>query len=187
MANFRAAMLAVWHGGRQHEEQKKPISRRKIARVYNVSKYRQRSYAARAGIETRRNITPICSYKKEALTAVRLVDGIPAYKHFDRWGILGPRGAAYVARMLPNTYTPPSFVSQQKRNKTRKANKTLAGLGIMSGLGSGSDKRRVFHRHAKAAAAAAGRNPDRDAYAELTTRVSAGVWKNYQYRQEWQP
>ena len=186
MANFRAAMYAAVQGGRHHEEREKPISRQKIEQIYHVSEYRQRSYAKRTGIKTQRNITPICRYSKEKLTAVRQVDGIPAYKHYDKRGILGPRGAAYIARMLPNTYTPPSFVSQQKRNRTCKANKALAGLRIMSGADSGSDQRRVFHHQAGTAIKAADKNADRDAYAKLTTRTAAGVWKNYQHWQEWQ-
>ncbi len=185
MANFRAAMYAIVHGGRRHDEQEKPISRQTMETNFNVSSYRQRSYAARTGIKTKRNILPICDYSKESLTAVRLVDGIPAYKHFDHFGILGPRGAVYVAQMLPNTYIPPSFVSQQKRNRTRKANMRLAGLCIMNGADSSSDYRRVFHRNATEAVKTAAKNDDQDSFAQLTIKTTVGVWKNFQYRQEW--
>lgn len=147
-ANANAALYATFHAGRVQLRSKNklvqaaelgalgklktlpvnPISRQKLIGAAGVSKYRQRSYERRAGIVTGRNFQ-VVEVSDHTIDRAKYQD-IPVFKFTDHIGAIGPKGAKYGARRLPNTYHAPDSVGPLFSQRTHKLNEAADRLRI---------------------------------------------------------
>ena len=161
------------------------IGRDKKQTVTGCSPYRQRNYEKRTGIAAQRNIQVIGLYSRERLVKAMFAGAGPVqsnvvYKHIDKKGVIDRHrpGAAYVVRLLPNTYRlPDGMFSVAKSRRQRTMNRQMADLCIMSDGGSRAEPVvRVFHDNARQAYAAQEKHPDNLALFPARTVAKVGLW-----------
>lgn len=192
-SHVSAAIYAAWHAGRNTSDKKpKPITRRTLAHSAHISKFRQQSYEKKIGIDARRNVRILANYSDYDLDRARIHYHLPAYKHVDFLGKVDRhrRGAAYVAMLMPNSYTAPKQFNVIESRRQRTVNQTLDGLRLMSESATfndvateGSGKAefiRVFHDNPVLAYKAASRDKDTNAFYRMQTGTRAGVWSTVQ-------
>lgn len=161
------------------------IGRDKKQTVTGCSPYRQRTYEQRSGIAAQRNIQVIGLYSRERLVQAMFAGAGPVqsnvvYKHIDKKGVIDrhrPR-AAYVVRLLPNTYRlPEGMFSVVKSRRQRTMNRQMDDLCMMSDGGSRAESVvRVFHDNARQAYATQEIHPDTLALFPARTVAKVGLW-----------
>ena len=182
-AGALAAVYAAAHAGRRAAG---PISRAKIAAAMGLSRWRQRRYERRRGIASRKQIAIDGGFSDHRLASLRH-ERIAAWRHVDRRGLFGRRGAVYVGRQLPNTYKAGSQYARVKSTRgRRRINAAARHLSLIRDMGRRQPFARVFFDNlrsaGKAASREAGRVDARPVYARQPGRAGArspvrvGVW-----------
>ena len=180
-----AAVYAAAHAGRQSGD--KPIARAKLRELTGLSRWRQRRYERRRGIASRKQIAIDGNYSDHRLATLRQ-SRIAAWRHVDRRGLYGPRGAAYVGRQLPNLYKSGSqYARVNSTRQRRRINAQAAGLSSIRDMGA-RPVVRVFYddprQAGKAASREIGRVDARPVYTRQPDRagdrrrVRVGVWRD---------
>ena len=180
-AGALAAVYAAAHAGRRAAG---PISRAKIAAAMGLSRWRQRRYERRRGIASRKQIAIDGGFSDHRLASLRH-ERIAAWRHVDRRGLFGRRGAVYVGRQLPNTYKAGSQYARVKSTRGRRRINAAARLSNTRDTGRQPYARVFFddlRSAGKAASREAGRVDARPVYARQPGRAGArspvrvGVW-----------
>ena len=176
-----AAVYAAAHAGRRAAG---PISRAKIAAAMGLSRWRQRRYERRRGIASRKQIAIDGGFSDHRLASLRH-ERIAAWRHVDRRGLFGRRGAVYIGRQLPNTYKAGSQYARVKSTRGRRRINAAARLSNTRDTGRQPYARLFFddlRSAGKAASREAGRVDARPVYARPPGRAGArspvrvGVW-----------
>ena len=176
-----AAVYAAAHAGRRAAG---PISRAKIATATGLSCGRQRRYERRRGIAPRKQIAIDGGFSDHRLASLRH-ERIAAWRHVDRRGLFGRRGAVYVGRQLPNTYKAGSQYARVKSTRMRRRINAAARLSNTRDTGRQPFARLFFddlRSAGKAASREAGRVDARPVYvrqpgkAAARSPVRVGVW-----------
>lgn len=176
-----AAVYAAAHAGRRAAG---PISRAKIAAAMGLSRWRQRRYERRRGIASRKQIAIDGGFSDHRLASLRH-ERITTWRHVDRRGLFGRRGAVYIGRQLPNTYKAGSQYARVKSTRGRRRINAAARLSNTRDTGRQPYARVFFddlRSAGKAASREAGRVDARPVYARQPGRAGArspvrvGVW-----------
>jgi hypothetical protein len=180
-AAVNAALYTAVHAGQITRQGKTgPISRARLREVSGCSSYRQRRYEKRMGITVTSHIHILGRHSEYDLQRHRLHQGLPAYKHTDYRGKINRhrRGADYIARRLPNSYSTPAAFAVVHSWRQRTINRQLGGLCLMGSEGSDSDKYvRLFHENAVAATRAFNHDPQTSAYCPLSKGTTTHLWR----------
>lgn len=171
----KAAFYAAWHAGRKEHD--KPISRmphpekehKSIQELTGVPKSTQRRYEQIAGIKQspQWQIEP---YKNKAQEEAHAwAHGRASFKFVDHVGKAGARGARYLVKVIPNTYTAP--LERAPRGRQRKANRRIDLVNTLA-RGNGPKICRRYYDSARAAQAAWSRDPYHDRLHKLTDSLT---------------
>ena len=180
-----AAVYASAHAGRRSEG--KPISRAKIKAATGLSRWRQRRYERRRGIASRKQIAIDGGFSDHRLASLRH-ERIASWRHVDRRGLYGPRGAVYIGRQLPNVYrTGSQYARVNSTRQRRRINATARRLSNTRDAGRRPFARVFFddlRSAGKAASREVGRVDARPVYARQPGRAGrlsparVGVWRD---------
>lgn len=181
-AQVNAALYAAVHAG-QIQGQKtepRPITRATVEKISGCSRYRQRSYEARAGIVAGHNIQIIGRHSDYRLERARIHEHLPAYKHTDYLGKINrhERGADYIAVRLANSYHTPETFTVVHSQRQATINRHLGGLCHMGS--EGIDRQeivRLYHENAAAAVSAYNRDPQTAAFWSLCGTGGSRIWR----------
>jgi hypothetical protein len=180
-AAVNAALYTAVHAGQIGDKRKAaPISRATLRHVSGCSSYRQRRYEKRMGITVTRHIHILAAHSEYKLQQLRIHHGLPAYKHTDYRGKINRhrRGADYIARRLPNSYSTPDTFAVLHSRRQRTINRQLAGLCHMGSEGSDSDNYvRLFHENAVTAVRAFNRDSQTTVYCPLSRCTKTHLWR----------
>ena len=160
-----------------------PITRDKKNELTGCSKYRQRSYEAKVGIQVSRNYAILTPFTEYNLQRARYHEGRAAFKFVDSMGRYGKPFQRYVAHHLPNSDTAPSWFDVIKSRRTRAFNRQLDTPCMIRHEGTGNDTviERLFFEDGKTASKAHEKNPANDAYYQDSQGVNKygvpyGLW-----------
>ena len=180
-ATVNAALYTAVHAGQIARKGKTgPISRARLRDVSGCSSYRQRHYEKRMGISVTSHLHILGRHNEYDLQRLRLHQGVPAYKHTDYRGKINRhrRGADYIARRLPNSYSTPATFTVVHSWRQRTINRQLGGLCLMGSEGSDSNKYvRLFHENTVEAVRSFNRDPQRTAYCPLKQGTTTHLWR----------
>jgi len=171
-ANFRAALYAAWIASRG--EKATPLTRKVKEEITHCSKYRQRSYEQRAGVNVTRNYAIAGKYSDYQLERARHHDRRPAFKFIDYRGRYGRRMGEYVAWHLPNSDQAPRWCNVIRTRNTRFNNQLAVPCIYADGGNDKPQLERVFFGDGKAAANR--RDPERDAYYPSMEGYKTQLW-----------
>lgn len=173
----RAAFYASFHSGRRED----PISRATLAALSGVPGRTQLTYDRVAGVARQPNLVIAEPYSAERFQERAWQRGRAVFRFVDAAGRHGPRGRAYIAWGLPNSYHGP--YARRGAGGRRRLNRKLDDLMHEGTLGNGERTvERVFWPDGAAAAKGFNRGPERDAYwrrkraQDKNPVLRTGVW-----------
>jgi len=185
IGDFKAVLYAGWVAGRG--DNANPITRDKKNELTGCSKYRQRSYEDKAGIQVSRNYAILAPFSDYNLQRARYHEGRAAFPFVDYMGKYGKPFKRYVAHHLPNSDTAPGWFDVIKSRRNRAFNRQLDTPCMIRHEGTGSDTviERLFFEDGKTASKANEKTPSNDAYYQDSQGVnkygqSYGLWNVHQ-------
>jgi hypothetical protein len=180
-AAVNAALYTAVHAGQiARKGRTGPISRAKLRDISGCSSYRQRHYEKRMGITVTSNLHILGRHSAYKLQQARIHEGLPAYKHTDYRGKINRhrRGAHYIARRLPNSFSTPETFTVIHSQRQRTMNRQLGGLCLMGSEGSDSGKYvRFFHENVVSAVRSFNGDPQITAYCPLSKGTKTQLWR----------
>lgn len=152
IGEIRAALYATFDSGRQE----RPISRQAKEEVTGVSRWTQRRYESRLGIEPVKNYATDTRLTTESQQEAAWSWGMAHFGFVDARGRQGRAGVKYNARQLPNSY-PAKFPTTSGRKRKQAINSALRHAASMGrGQCTNADYRRRYYEDAKGASKGVG-------------------------------
>lgn len=102
LANLKAGLYSTFDASRDPQ----PITRKTKASITNVSARTQQRYEKKTATAITRNFAILDRFTQHRLAMHRIGDGTAAFLLVDVNGRLGSPDEEYIAKQLPNTYTP---------------------------------------------------------------------------------